>query len=282
MGNYLHYHHPEHPQYSLAYVTTDREQISPGTDDYIIEQYELDEDVFVLYTNHGTSGTVDELDEDFEAALDAMSREDRQITISLLQIFEEITEQKQTEEDEKLRIYKQIELSRVPEAIAEVEWSRAAVAVAGQLMSTLILKHALPNANHRTSIGLSQWYLESIKTGFSFPDFATEDYEWKRWVDEYIADSKRILTVRRNTTAFSLLAEWGCDVVKRKNDIEIALAEYNLDLPQSEAYAHYGEMHTDRCTEFIIESVKRAGHEELLSIDGVSKTEFARYLEGDT
>jgi hypothetical protein len=282
MDNYVHYHHPEHPQYSLAYVTTDREQISPRTDDHFIEQYELDKDVFILYTNHGTSGTVDDLDEDFEAALDTMAQEDRQITISLLQIFEEIIEQKQIEEDEKLEIYKQIELNRIPEAIAEVEWNRAAVDVAGQLMSTLILKHALPNANHRTSIGLSQWYLESIKTGFSFPDFATEDYEWKRWVDEYIADSKRILTVRRNMTAFSLLAEWGCDVVKRKNDVEIALAEYNLDFSQSEAYIHYGEMHTDLCTEFIIESVKRAEYEELISGDGVPKTEFVRYLEEDT
>lgn len=126
---------------------------------------------------------------------------------------------------------------------------------------------------------MAKWYLESIETGFSFPEFATEEYDWKRWVNEYIIESKRILTVRRNTTAFSLLAEWGCDVVKRKNDIEINLAEYNLDLSQSDAYEYYGDKHTDLCTEFLIESVTRAGHDELISTDGISKMEFVTYLE---
>ena len=83
---------------------------------------------------------------------------------------------------------------------------------------------------------MAQWYLESIETGFSFPEFATTEYQWKEWVNEYIADSKRILTVRRNTTAFSLLAEWGCNVVTRRNGIDIELAEYDLNLTQSEAY----------------------------------------------
>jgi len=38
--------------------------------------------------------------------------------------------------------------------------------------------------NHRTSISMAQWYLESIETGFSFPDFATEAYNWKTWVND--------------------------------------------------------------------------------------------------
>jgi len=93
-------------------------------------------------------------------------------------------------------------------------------------------------------------------------------------VNEYIVESERILTVRRNTTAFSLLAEWGWDVVKRKNDIEIELGAYDLDLNRSEAFENYGEVHTDLCTEFLSESVARAGHDELLSTDGIRKAEF--------
>jgi len=273
------YHHPEQPQYSLAYVATERDEISTAGKDAIVERYSLDREFFVLYTNHGASGTVDELDDNFEEELDAMSPEDRQIAIRLLQIFEEIIEEKEIEEDEKLKIYKQIELYRIPEALAEINWNGASVDVAGQLMSALILKHPLPNANHRTAVSLTKWYLESIETGFSFPAFATEGYEWKTWVDEYIAESKRLLTVRRNTTAFSLLAGWGCDVVTRKNDIKIALAEYDLDFPQSEAYIHYAELHTDLCTEFLVESVTRAGHDELLGMDGIGKAAFAAYLE---
>lgn len=278
MTAYIYYHYPDDPQYSLAYVTQDQDEITAGQN-AIIERYELDEEFFVLYTNQGASGTVENLDDDFEDALDEMSPQNRTIAIRLLQIFEEIIEEKELEEDAKLEIYKQIELERIPDAIDRINWDCAAVDVAGQLMSSLILKHALPNANHRTSISMAKWYLESIETGFSFPEFATEEYDWKKWVNEYIIESKRILTVRRNTTAFSLLAEWGCDVVKRKNDIEINLAEYNLDLSQSDAYEYYGDKHTDLCTEFLIESVTRAGHDELISTDGISKMEFVTYLE---
>lgn len=279
MTAYVYYHHPNDPQYSLAYVTQNQDKITTAGHDAIIEHYELDEEFFVLYTNRGASGTVDNLDNELEDVLDEMSPQNRTIAVRLLQIFEQIIEEKKLEEDAKLEIYKQIELKRIPDAIEQIDWDQTAVNVAGQLMSTLILKHALPNANHRTSISMAKWYLESIETGFSFPEFATEEYDWKKWVNEYIIESKRILTVRRNTTAFSLLAEWGCDIVKRKNEIEIDLREYNLDLSQSDAYGYYGDKHTDLCTEFLTESVKRAGHDELVTADGISKSEFVTYLE---
>jgi prophage maintenance system killer protein len=217
MTTRVYYHHPDDSRYSLAYVTQDRAEITTSGQDAIVEHYDLDEEFFVLYTNCGASGTVGDLDDEFEDVLDEMSPQDRTITVRLLQIFEEIVEEKELEEEQKLEIYKQIELERIPDAIARVDWTGTAVDVAGQLMSTLILKHALPNANHRTSISIAQWYLESIETGFSFPDFATEAYDWKTWVNEYITESKRLLTVRRNTTAFSLLSKWGCDTVVRKN-----------------------------------------------------------------
>lgn len=100
------YHHPDDEQYSLAYVTTDRDEITTDADDAIIEQYLLDEPVFVLYTNTGASGTVDDIDDDFEAALDAMNEDDRIFTLRFLQTFEAIIEEKQLEEDELLEIYK--------------------------------------------------------------------------------------------------------------------------------------------------------------------------------
>ncbi|MFC6719073.1 hypothetical protein ACFQGT_20735 [Natrialbaceae archaeon GCM10025810] len=126
---------------------------------------------------------------------------------------------------------------------------------------------------------MAQWYLEGIETGFSFPDFVTEEYDWKTWVNEYITESKRLLTVRRNTTAFSLLAEGGSDTVVRKNGIDIVLAEYDLDFPRSEAYNQYGNVHTELCTNFLNESVTRAGHDELITTEGIGKAEFVSFLE---
>ena len=65
----------------------------------------------------------------------------------------------------------------------------------------------------------------------------------------------------------------------RKNGIEIVLTEYDLNFTRSEAYAHYGDVHTELCTDFLVESVTRAGHDELTSIEGIRKAEFVSFLE---
>jgi hypothetical protein len=102
----VYYHHPEDSQYSLAYVTQDKDDITISGQDVIIERYELDEEFFVLYTNRGASGTVEDLDDEFEDVLDEMSPQDRTITVRLLQIFEEIIEEKELEEEAELEIYR--------------------------------------------------------------------------------------------------------------------------------------------------------------------------------
>lgn len=97
-----------------------------------------------------------------------MSPQDRTITVRLFQIFEEIVEQKQLEEEAKLEIYKQIELERIPDVMAHVDWNNTAVDVAGQLMSTLILKHALPNANTELKSVLLSGIWRASKPDFHF------------------------------------------------------------------------------------------------------------------
>ncbi|KAB1193617.1 hypothetical protein GJR96_09235 [Haloferax sp. MBLA0076] len=278
MSNTVYYHHPDDNQYSLAYVTEDRDSIHSSDSDAKIERFDFGTPFYVLYTNNGASGTVDDIDDKFDQALDSFDSDDRIITLRYLQIFEGVIEEKELEEGEKLGIYKNIEVENIPDALSQIDWTGAAVDVAGQLMSTLILKHALPNANHRTSISLAEWYLESAQSGFSLPKLATQDYDWQRWVDDYIAESKRILTVRRNTTAFSFLQDWGCEVVERKGDISIKLADYDLTLPRSKALTQYAQKHADLCTEFMIDSVERGGHTELIRISGPTKSDFATYL----
>ena len=65
----------------------------------------------------------------------------------------------------------------------------------------------------------------------------------------------------------------------RKNGIEIVLAKYDLDFTRSEAYEHYGELHTELCTNFLTNSVTRAGHDELIATEGNGKSEFVSFLE---
>ena len=277
MTGLVHYHHPDDEHYSLVYVTLNRDEIDPN--DGMVETYQLEETVHVLYTNSGASGTVDNITEDFEAVLDEMDESDRLVTIRILQTFEGVLEAMKLEEGEKLEIYKQIEVSRIPVALEHVDWSGSVVEVAGQLMSSLILAHPLPNANHRTSIAFAEWYLESADSSFSLPKLATESYDWQEWVDPYIVDSKQLLTVRRNTTPFRLLDEWGCEIVLRKGGIEIELSEYDLELPPSEALSTYAAHHTELCTEFMTESVTRAGASHLHFEQGLDRQGFLEYLE---
>jgi len=279
MSGQIPYHHPDDSQFSIAYVTQDRGNLNTSGQDSLVEEYECDERFYVLYTDTGARGTVDDIELEHDDVLDRMSAENRTICIRLLQIFEEILEEKETEEGERLDIYKQIELDTIPDALEHVEWDNAAVDVAAQLMSALVLKHAMPNANHRTAISLSGWYLESAESGFSLPTLATEEYDWRGWVDEYIRDSKRLLTVRRNTTAFRLIEDFGCDTVIRKGEIDIELNEYDLDQPHSEALRRYAQQHEELCADFMIETVQRAGHGELIRMDGPDKSGFVEYLE---
>ena len=280
MTNRVHYHHPDDEQYSLTYVTGDRESIVDSDGEGIIERHMFDEEFYVLYTNSGASGVIKEepaaIDEEVIAQL---SSDDRVITLRYLRLFKEVVKKKEREEGKPLRMYKERDDDEIPDAINRVDWGSVATDVAGELMSSLILKHPLPNANHRTAISMAGWYLKSTQSGFSLPTLATEDYNWKGWVDEYIVRSKKILTVRRNTTAFEMLQEWGCESIVRKGGIEIDLSEYELGIPTSDAYRRYAKEHTNLCIEFMIESVNRAGYDELSRLEGPTKSQFAAFLQ---
>lgn len=60
---------------------------------------------------------------------------------------------------------------------------------------------------------------------------------------------------------------------------KIDLSEFDLSIPHSDALRYYGEIHTELCTEFMMNSVKRAGYDELLRVQGPTKDEFVTYLE---
>lgn len=89
MATHVYYHHPRDPHYSLACVTQDTDEITTSGQDAFIEHYDLDEQFFVLYTNRGASGTVEDLEDVFQYSIEEMSPEDRTIIVRLLQIFEE-------------------------------------------------------------------------------------------------------------------------------------------------------------------------------------------------
>ncbi|ELY94876.1 hypothetical protein C482_17413 [Natrialba chahannaoensis JCM 10990] len=279
-------HHPDDINYSLEDVSTDpdafEDKLSDPTADVKVMDYPLpDGDVRVLYTP-GVSGTADDLDREISPAqleedLEPMDPTSRVIAIWLLQFFTEMQQEEQ-ENGSELAIYKNLEIKRVPEAINHVSWNGSATDVAGSLMSNLILRHSLPNANHRTGITMAQTYLEAAGANFETPKTHTEEYEWREWVDPYIIESKRLLTVRRHNLYFLTLKRIGCETVRRKHDIEIPLDDYDLDMHYHEAWEKYAELHEAHCIEFAEELATRGGVGNLVQEPALSEEGFIDFL----
>ena len=106
-----------------------------------------------------------------------------------------------------------------------------------------------------------------------------DDESWQEWVDPYIVESKRLITVRRNNIRFKHLAKLGIDLIERKDGIQIRLAEFDLDMHWRDALTVYAERHEEHCIEFTRAVLERTEKEELLSRLAPSKQEFIEYLE---
>ncbi|WP_332897155.1 hypothetical protein [Haladaptatus sp. CMSO5] len=289
----VHYHYPLDKRYSLEYVDDDATQFAErygGYDSGTVKAlgYPIGEaEIYCLYTQTGESGTADDLETsetEIVAALDDMHPDrERPIAIGLFEAWEGVREEAE-ETGDGLEIYKELELSRVPEALDEVNWNGTATNVAGELMSNLILRHVLPNANHRSSISMLQIYLDFCTFGreveYNGLRLHTADNEWRAWVDPYITQSKRILTVRRNNVRFQKLSEYGVETVIRKGGIEIALGEWNLGMHYRDAWTHYARKHEQLCVLFAEEIAERAGVPELSERAGLSQADFASLLAG--
>ena len=72
-------------------------------------------------------------------------------------------------EEGEFRLFKEFEPAQIERTLEDVPWSGPFPTVAGELLSNLILRHALPNANHRTGIAMLQFRIESTEPSFEMP-----------------------------------------------------------------------------------------------------------------
>ncbi|MCO8266052.1 hypothetical protein NKF06_05495 [Haloferax sp. AB510] len=247
-----------------------------------VQKYEIDEAFYVVYTSRVDGGPVREIDFDLKASLAKMSEDNRTIVVRLLEIYRALIAQNEEEEGVPVEAYKKIDVDALPDVLDQTSWEGSATAVAGRLASNLILKHALPNANHRTAVALVQFYLRRLSPDFSMPETSIEvdpeSYDWREWVNEYINESKRLLTVRRKNVLFKHLYRFGARTLERKHAVEIDLTAYELDMYPSEAKVIYAEQHEELWIEFVEEAAERAGYPELKETPGLSKTAFAEKI----
>lgn len=286
MGH-VYYHHPGDKQFSLDFVHPDPDeivsQIVSYDDDVAIKllEYDLNEPFYVIYTSRISGGPVKEIDFNLKESLSEMNADNSTIVVRLLEIYRALLDQNE-EEGVPVEAYKNIDVDALPDVLDRTSWDGSATDVASQLASNLILKHALPNANHRTAVALIQFYLRRLNPDFAMPETSVETdsntYDWREWVNEYINESKRLLTVRRKNVLFKHLYSFGARTLERKHAVEIDLTEYELDMYPSEAKIVYAEKHEDLWVTFVEEAVERAGYPELKETPGLSKEEFAEKI----
>lgn len=284
MGH-VYYHHPGDKQFSLDYVTQDPEEVvsrilSYGDDVAVkVSEYDLDEHFYVIYTSRGGGKPVSEIDLDVSEALRELETDNGQIVARLLETYRALIQRNEEEEGSPVLAYKDPNIEALGEVLDRVSWTGSATDVAGRLASNLILKHALPNANHRTAVAVIQLYLRCYDPDFSMPKTKEKagpnEFDWREWVNTYINESKRILTVRRKNVIFRILHEFGATTLERKHDVRIDLSSYTLDLYPSEAKERYAEEHKQLWISFAEEVVERVGRADLKDTPALSKSEFA-------
>jgi prophage maintenance system killer protein len=247
-----------------------------------ISQYDLDREFYVVYTSRVGGGAVSDMEFNLKDALAEMDDDNGTIVARLFEIYQALLSQNEEEEGTPVEAYKRKDIEALSDALNETSWEGSATDVAGCLASNLILQHALPNANHRTAVALIQFYLRRINPDLSMPETKVEldpeTYDWREWVNEYINESKRLLTVRRKNVRFKYLREFGATTLERKHGVLIELDEYDLDMYPHEADVLYAQEHEELWRDFVEEAVERAGYPELKDAPGLSKADFAERI----
>lgn len=183
------------------------------------------------------------------------------------------------EKNEPLEWYKRPEPTEIAHALNKVEWRQDVPKVGGELMSHLILRHSMPNANHRTAIGILQIYLKSMSPEIEVPTAGNFQGDWFDWAEKYVYESKRLLTFRRKPSLLNHLKQSGCPAIQRKSDIKIKLSEYDFTSDDLKQQAE--REHRQRSIEFVEEYLRRTSKPELMNERDPGKEVFVDRLYSD-
>lgn len=285
----LNYHHPDDSQFSLSHVTDDRDRHNKRTTELTADESCTvrrvtesvdDTTVHLIYVNTAPDTALPdfEADDDLRQWLqETFEKDSLSIVLAIWRAYRGILDEEK-EAGNKLELYKQMQLEKIPDIIERVEWKRPVPAVATDLLSEFILAHPMPNTNHRTGISLVERYFTSVARDFTMPPTGETD-KWYPWVVDYIHDSKRILTLRRKTPVFRYAAALGYRTVQRKEGVTINLEDINLD--RTDAFDHYSEKHRARTRTFIENLLDQADETELLNKVDDGKQAFVDRLRAD-
>ena len=282
MSRIVYYHHPSAENFSLRHSSESPQELRQRNQSADAPTkllgYPFDTPIYVRYVGDSQVRTAAETGFDQEKLTAEISTLPEPAQVVAFRLVELLKSAAKASGTDQFRLYKQFDPESVADALDRVSWGAELPRVAGELMSNLILQHSLPNANHRTSIVMLQFCIETVDSAFQMPQTGRDEQAWSEWVDPYISDSKRLLTVRRNNLYFKSLIQLSVDVVERKGGIQIPLSEYELDMSPSTAKRQYAEEHEQLCRDFtrrVLEEAQRTG---LCDAAGPSIDQFVTYL----
>ncbi|MBI2078988.1 MAG: hypothetical protein HYT80_11580 [Euryarchaeota archaeon] len=109
-----------------------------------------------------------------------------------------------------VRWYKRLDLEALRKTVARYPLKGRLVDVAGSILSSTILTHPFPNANHRTSLVMSRLYLEFM--GVDWPGYSMKGRGQKRLhraTHDFFRQSKYLLQLLRHTDLVRVAHEEG-------------------------------------------------------------------------
>ncbi|WP_154021008.1 hypothetical protein [Haloarcula sp. CBA1127] len=269
MTNRLPYHEKrEDLVLSLCYITPSRERAEGIVADKEleaedatrvvtnIERHDFDNEVYAVYAAESHPR---QFPDGWERGLS-----DSEIVLvdSVINTFRGV-QQEWDKRGAPLNYYKQPDPARISDAFDDVRWRQDVEIVGGEIMSSLIKKHALPNANHRTAVAYLRTYLQSVAETTD-PDFipaGNYQGDWHDWARKHVHESKRLLLLRRKPDLLQYAKSVGVDKLYRKSGIEIDLSAHDFEGQDVHSMANEG--HRNRCIQFAADLIERSEHQEV-------------------
>lgn len=253
---------------SLCYITPSRERAEEvvadhelGADDATlvvtdIDQYTFNSEVYAVYAAESHR-------RQFPDGWDrGLSQNDIILVDSVINTFRGV-QQEWEKLGSPLNYYKKPDPRKTCDAFDDVRWRQDVATVGGEIMSSLIKTHALPNANHRTAVAYLRTYLQSVAET-SDPNFiAAGNYQgdWFEWARKHVHESKRLLLLRRKPDLLQYAKSFGVEKIYRKSGIEINLSAHNFEQQDIRSIADEG--HCNRCIQLAADLIERSDYPEL-------------------
>ncbi|MCA1819220.1 MAG: hypothetical protein LC620_04080 [Halobacteriales archaeon] len=176
-----------------------------------------------------------------------------------------------------MRWYKELDIDNLHACIRRLRWRGSRLDVAAGLMSSLIVAHPFPNANHRTSLFLARLYLESV--GSRWPVYNLQGRGAERFFRDthpFFKDSKYLLQLIRHRELVRVAHAAGYSHLRIGPGSEVAIQPRDFASSAAELRAR----HQARCAKLLRDLAGNEGRTFLEEPNRRTLREFVAWYRG--